>query len=254
MNEIFDRKLLQQNQARALPHLSQHNFLYHEIANRIVENLQSFSRDFENCLEIGPRDGYLSSLMAQEKNIKNISQVEEESLPQQTESFDLIVSNLNLHHINFVPQFLLQIKSLLKPRGMFIASFFAEENLPELHKTIFEVESEIYNGISPRMIPTIDVKTAANLLQKAGFVHPISNLERVEVSYIDPLNLLKDLKMMGQGNIMRQRSRRFFTRGFLQKVLERYRQNYKGSGLGFENQPESVRATFEIVTIVGFKI
>jgi len=247
MNEIFDRKLLRQNQDRFALELSQHNFLYHEIANRIIENLQSFSRDFENCLEIGARDGYLSGLMAEEKNIKNLETIfDEEIFSIKEKNFDLIVSNLNLHHINFIPQFLLQIKNILKPRGMFIASFFAEENLPELHKTIFEVENEIYNGISPRMIPTIDVKTAANLLQKAGFDHPISNLERVEVSYQDPLNLLKDLKMMGQGNIMNKRSRKFFTKTFLQKLLERYRQSHI-------NTDGSVNATFEIVTIVGFK-
>ena len=247
MNEIFDRKLLRQNQARAMAQFSQHNFLYHEIANRIVENLQSFSRNFETCLEIGARDGYLSGLMKQEENIKNLETIfDEEIFSFAQEHFDLIVSNLNLHHINSVPQFLLQIKSLLKPSGMFIASFFAEENLPELHKTVFEVENEIYNGVSPRMIPTIDVKTAANLLQKAGFNHPISNLERVDVSYQDPLNLLKDLKMMGQGNIMNKRSRKFFTNNFLQKILERYRQNHA-------NSDGSVKATFEIVTIVGFK-
>jgi len=247
MNEIFDRKLLKQNQMRALARYCEHNFLYHEIANRIVENVQSFSRDFKNCLEIGARDGYLTSLLAQEQNIKNTSQIlDDEILLCLQEDFDLVVSNLNFHHINAVPQFLLQIKNLLKPGGMFIASFFAEENLPELHKTIFEVESEIYNGISPRMIPTIDVKTAANLLQKAGFSHPISNLERIEIEYQDPYNLLKDLKMMGQGNIMHKRSRRFFTKSFLQKVLQYYRQN-------FSNQNGSVKATFEIVTIVGFK-
>lgn len=187
MNEIFDRKLLKQNQARALAQFAKHNFLYHEIANRIVENLQFFSRDFENCLEIGARDGYLSGLLAHEQNIKNIQTIsDDETLSFSQESFDLIISNLNFHHINLVPQFLLQVKSLLKPGGMFIASFFAEENLPELHKTIFAVENEIYNGISPRMIPTIDVKTAANLLQKSGFSHPISNLERIEIEYQNP--------------------------------------------------------------------
>ena len=246
MNEIFDRKLLKQNQSRISQQFSEYNFLYHEIATRIVENIQFFLKDFENCLEIEARDGYLSSLMKQEKNIKNVQTISDDDLSVfEKESFDLIVSNLNLHHINSVPQFLMQIKNLLKPEGLFIASFFGEENLSQLHKTIFEVENKIYNGVSPRMIPTIDVKTAANLLQKAGFANPVSTLERVDVGYENPLKLLKDLKMMGQGNIMFKRSRKFFTRGFLQKLLEQYQQNYAN-----EN---GVRATFEIITITGFK-
>ena len=247
MNKIFDRALLKQNRLRAALELSNHSFLYHEIANRIYENLQFFSYDFKDCLEICSRDAYLSRLLKKNGKIKNVEIfLDEENIFPKKNSFDLILSNMNLHHINSVPSFLLQIKNLLNQGGVFVASFFAEENLLELHKTIFEVESEIYNGVSPRMIPTIDVKTAANLLQKAGFYHPISSLERVEVSYEDPLNLLKDLKMMGQGNIINKRSRRFFTKTFLQKILERYRQNYINSDGYF-------RATFEVVIITGFK-
>ncbi len=281
MNQLFDRKLLKQNRARASRDYAKHSFLYHEIANGIIENLQSLERDFDSCLEIGARDGYLLREICRVKNVKyavmtdfvtmdsvgawssrpltcDILNAEgaktpplqiiadDESLPFEKESFDLIVSNLNLHHINLMPQFLLQIRNLLKPGGMFIASFFGEENLPQLHKTIFETENEIYNGVSPRMIPTIDVKTAANLLQKAGFINPLSELERVDIEYEDPLNLLKDLKMMGQGNIMNKRSRRFFTRGFLQKVLENYRRDFK-------IDETYVRATFEVVTMVGWK-
>ncbi len=247
MSEIFDRKLLKQNQSRSSQQFSEYNFLYHEIATRIVENLEFYSRDFESCLEIEARDGYLSSLMQQEKNIKNIQTICDDNLSQfKNESFDLIFSNLNLHHINSVPQFLMQIKNLLKPEGIFIASFFGEENLSQLHKTIFEVENKIYNGISPRMIPTIDVKTAAMLLQKAGFLNPVSTLERVEVEYENPLKLLKDLKMMGQGNIMLKRSRKFFTRGFLQQVLQQYHDSY-------QTNDGKVAATFEIITIIGSK-
>lgn len=247
MNEIFDRKLLKQNQKRYLSKFSEHNFLYHEIADRIVENLQFFLKTFEDCLEIEARDSYLSGLMLQEKNIKNVKTICDDDLSSlKKESFDLIVSNLNLHHINFIPQFLMEAKSLLKPEGIFVASFFGEENLPQLHKTISEVESEIYQGISPRMIPTIDVKTAAMLLQKAGFANPVSTLERVDVEYENPLKLLKDLKMMGQGNIMFKRSRKFFSKGFLQKVLQEYKNNYQTSD-------GAVKATFEIITIIGTK-
>ncbi len=258
MNEIFDRKLLKQNRKRVAATLANHSFLYHEIANRIVEDLQFFCDKFESALEIGARDGYLSGLLPI-KNVIAIDSVnggvsakalsaiaDDEFLPFKKESFDLIVSNLNLHHINQMPQFLLQVKNLLKPDGMFVASFFGEENLPELHKTIFNTENEIYSGVSPRMIPTIDVKTAAMLLQKAGFSNPVSNLERVEVSYENPLKLLKDLKLMGQGNIMLKRSRRFFTRNFLRRLLQNYHDAY-------QTNDGAVLATFEIITIVGFK-
>ena len=244
MTEIlFDRKLLKQNQKRFAGVLCDHNFLYHEVANRIAQNLESLNRGFESALEIGARDSYLSSLV-NANEMTQIGDAEELNFP--AESFDLVLSNLNLHFINAVPQFLMQVKEVLKPGGIFIASFFGEENLSELAHVLYKAENEIYGGISPRMPPTIDVKTAANLLQKAGFQNAISDFDKIEVTYSNPKNLLKDLKFMGQGNILTKRSRRFFTKKFLQKILENYQALYAAPEGG-------IKATFEIVTIAGWK-
>lgn len=258
---IFDRTLLRKNRARYVKNFADFNFLYVEVANKIVESLEFINRDFDAVLEIGARDGYLSKQIVEKKKVKTIVQTEicdfavnernrtiadDELLPFKEESFDLIVSCLNFHHINMIPQFLLQVKSLLKPNGIFIVSFFGEENLSELAHVIFETESEIYGGISPRMSPTIEVKTAAHLIQKAGFNSPISDFEKIEVNYKDPMNLLRDLKMMGQGNVMVKRSRKFFTKGFLKKSLENYGQRYGEADGG-------VKAVFEVVTATGWK-
>ena len=243
---LFDRGLLRQNRKRALKNFAQHNFLHHEIANRIAENVEMLNRDFQNILEIGAMDDGLSKLVLSNSSGSYHFCDDEESLPIQPESFDLILSNLNLHYINQIPQFLSQIKSLLKSNGIFIASFFGEENLSQLVHVMHETENEIYGGISPRTPPTIDVKTAANLLSKVGFQNPISDFEKIEVNYSDPLNLLKDLKMMGQGNILTKRSRKFLTKNFLKKVSQNYRKMYSAAD-------GNVSATFEIVTVAGWK-
>lgn len=243
---LFDRELLRQNRKRAAKNFVEHNFLYHEVANRIAENVEFLNRDFGNILEIGAKDDYLRGLVASGRMTSYEFCDDEETLPLKPESFDLILSNLNFHFINEIPQFLMQVKNMLKPRGVFIASFFGEENLSELAHVLYETENEIYGGISPRMPPTIDVKTAANLLAKADFQNPISDFSKIEVEYSNPQNLLKDLKNMGQSNILTKRSRRFFTRKFLNKIFENYRKMY-GVTDG------SVPATFEIITVTGWR-
>src|SRR3989338_7138090 len=236
---IFDRKLLRLNRARFAKDFTKHNFLHHEVANRIAENVGFLNREFDDILEIAPRDGYLSALIT----TKNKFIIEdEENLFSEKNSFDLIVSNLNLHFINNILQFLLQVKNLLKPGGIFIASFFGEENLSELAHVLYKTENEIYGGISPRMMPTIDVKTAAALLQKVGFANPISDFEKIKVEYSNPQKLLNDLKFMGQGNILTKRSRRFFTKNFLQKIFQNYQKFYG-------NADGKISATFELITI-----
>ena len=239
MNQIFDRELLGKNRKYLLDIFSRHDFLYQEIANRIIDNLQILTNNFtshkiESLLEISANNGYLTKQILFKTKIKQNVKTEifynknvdliadDEFLPFKKESFDLIVSNLNLQHINFVPQFLMQIKQILKPNGIFIASFFGEENLFDLKKAVFEAEELIYKSVSPRMIPTIDIKSAARLLQKAGFINPIASLEKISVEYENPIKLLVDLKNMGQGNILNLRSRKFATRGFIDEILKKY--------------------------------
>jgi len=262
MVNLFDRKLLRRNQARFLGDFAKYNFIYHEIADRIMENLFSLNRDFETALEISAKDQYLSDSIVKSGKVKQIFQTsltqrlgdgdfadlvaDDEFLPFKKESFDLVVSNLNLQHVNLVPQFLMQAKDLLKENGIFVASFFGEENLIDLKKAVLEAENSVYGGISPRISPVIDVKTAGMLLQKAGFRNPVSSLEIVEVEYEDLRKFLRDLKFMGQGNIMTLRSRKFAVRKFLDEILNNYA---KISGL----QGKGARVRFEIVVMIGWK-
>ncbi|MBM3579957.1 MAG: methyltransferase domain-containing protein [Alphaproteobacteria bacterium] len=216
---LFDRELLWQNRRRA----DKNHFLRQEISRRLHENLELLNREFVNVL-----------------------QLEDEDFSYQANSYDLIFSLLDFHFINDIPQYLLKVKTALQPGGSFIASFFGEENLAELAQVLRQSENEVYGGISPRMPPLIDVKTAAALLQKAGFQNPISDVDRITVEYADTFALLKDLKNLGQGNILHQRSRRFVTKKFLNKILENYRKLY-------QTNDGKVLASFEIVTICGSK-
>ncbi len=216
-----------------------HNFFYKEVEQRIGDNLELLNRKFDKTLRI-QSNRFIVNLQGEEQ----ILIADDEFLPFCSNSFDLVVSNLNFHFINQIPEFLMQVKKILKPEGVFIASFFGEENLKELRHVLFEVENEIYAAVSPRIAPAIDVKTAAHLLQKAGFVNPIADVDRIELEYNDPLDLLKDLKLMVQGNIMLERSRKFATKNFLNEIVKKYRLLY-----GLENK--AVKASFDIVTVMG---
>lgn len=164
---------------------------------------------------------------------------DDELLPFKANSFDLIVSNLNFQQLNLIPQFLTQVLSILKPKGIFMATFFGEESLLALKEIVYQVELDLYGSASPRFAPVIDLKTAANLLAKTGFSDPIATCEKIMVSYADPLKLLRDLKMMGQSNILTKRSRQFFSKKFLAEIIKRY-----------QKIPETI---FEIITITAKK-
>lgn len=273
--ELFDFGLLITNQQRYLKQFPDYNFLYHQTADLIIENLLLHRQNFNQMLEINSRDGYLSnSLLKLKKTTKvvktnfvqsffdldsnsdptikrlviddSFTEFSKQKLTGQ--KFDLIVSNLDFHYLNDISSWLITVKSLLEKDGIFIASFFGQDNLLDLKKIFLAVESEIYGSVSPRFAPTIEVKTAAHLLQKSGFGNPISDLEKITVSYQNPLDLLRDLKLMGQANIMKSRSKKFFTRKFLQEVIKRYKQQ------SYDPKISQINANFEIITIIGQNI
>jgi NADH dehydrogenase [ubiquinone] 1 alpha subcomplex assembly factor 5 len=272
---LFDFGLFVHNQGRHLKKFPEYNFLYHEVADLIIENLLFHNRDFDEILEINSRDGYLSNAILELKQVKklvktnfvadffnldqnkdsrvvkkvidtNLSDFVKEKFSEQ--KFDLIISNLDFHYLEDVSSFLIAVKGLLKKDGIFIASFFGQDNLLGLKKIFLQTESELYGSVSPRFAPTIDVKTAAHLLQKTGFANPISDLEKINISYQNPLALLNDIKLMGQANIMRQRSKKFISKRFLQEIIRRYQEEFG------DDQTLEVNADFEIITVIGQNI
>lgn len=226
-------------------------------------DLYGFSaKNVENILEISARDQFIKNNITKEKKVKDFFQtslfendfcdlvVDDEEISCDSDKFELILSNLALQHINSVPEFLLNIKRMLKKDGIFAVSFFGEQNLFDLKKAVFEAEKDVYGGISPRIIPTIDIKNAANLLQKAGFRDPVSSLEVIEVEYESAAKLLQDLKLMAQGNIMLKRSKKMANRKFLDEILKNY---VKIAGLKEYEGDKRVLARFEVVIAVGRK-
>jgi SAM-dependent methyltransferase len=226
---IFDRELIRKNKIRARKNFSNHNFLHHLVSQILLDRIEIYDKNFLKILEIGAMDNFLENQLTKKFNqlngfiYKNIEDCENFIVE---EKFDLIISNLNLHFINQIPEFLTSIHRSLSENGIFLASFFGEENLFELQDVVTKSEEEIYQQISPRMIPTVDIKTAANLLKKVGFRDPASELEKIEIEYSEILNLLRDIRNTAQSNPMIKRSRKFMSKNFLNKIIENYQKFY----------------------------
>lgn len=259
---LFNRSLLKQNRNRIVDKFWHANFLHQEIIEIITQTIADCKKNFDYILEIGAKDGSLGKKIASLGNSKQIIRadyspkmvvkfgldlvMDDENLCFSEQSFDLIVSNLNLHFINNLPQNLIAIRKLLKAGGLFIATFFGEENLKELKVACLQIEQKFYGGISPRIAPNIDVKTAGMLLQKSGFIDSVAEKHKFEVEYSHPRNLLEDLRNMGESNILNDKSQKFITKSFLFELTNLYQKLY------FNQQNQAI-ATFEIIIFSGWK-
>jgi SAM-dependent methyltransferase len=168
-----------------------------------------------------------------------------ETLPLEAGSQDLIVSTLLLHLANDPVGQLIQMRQALTPDGLMLAALFGGQTLNELRSSLAEAEVECEGGLSPRVAPMAEIRDLGGLLQRTGFALPVADSERLVVTYATPLHLMRELRAMGETNILAARRRRPMRRATLMRACEIYAEHF--------GAPDGrVRATFEIVFLTGW--
>ena len=167
------------------------------------------------------------------------------ALPLGDESADLIVSLLTLHWANDLPGALAQIKRALKPDGLFIGTLFGAGTLKELRAVLTEAELSERGGAQARVSPFADGYDGAALLQRIGFALPVSDVDRFTVRYPDLFALIRDLRAMGETNVLHGPIRPL-TRSVIAKAAALYAERYADAD-------GRIPATFEIVHLAGWK-
>ncbi len=260
---IFDRDRLRKHRDRAAPNFTEHDFLFKEMAQRLCDRLEYIKRKFPVALDLGAHNGVLAETLQGRGDIKTLIQTEfsepllhlaknarlvsdEELLPFAENSFDLVMSVGSLHWVNDLAGTLIQIQRSLKPDGLFLAIFFGGQTLKELRISFEKAEMQARGGISPRISPFIDVQNGGSLLQRAGFALPVVDSEMLTVEYNHPLKLMKELRGMGEANSLYECEKNFTPCSLLMSAVDNYFQ-------GFSNEEGRVTASFELITLTGWK-
>lgn len=259
---VFDRNLLRLRRARAAARVDGVTFLRDEVAHRLAERLGDFRRTFPVVLDLGCGDGALGRLLPRHLGVERLLSADlgtiphaappglrlvadEEMLPFAAESLDAVVSAMALHWVNDLPGTLAQIRWSLKPDGLFLAAFPGGDTLHELRGALLRAELELTGGASPRVSPFVDLRDAAALLQRAGMALPVADVDRLTVTYAEPLQLLADLRAMGETSALISRGRPL-SRAVLGRASEIYLQEY-GDRQG------RIAASFDILFLAGWK-
>ena len=256
--QIFDRARIRANRNRAASHAG-HDFLHQWASRTLATRLLDIRRNFPLGLCIGAtaagnfhshaRIGTLLTMDIAEKPLAGLSglriQADEELLPFAAESLDLVVSPLALHTVNDLPGALVQIRRSLRPDGLFLAAFLGGETLYELRQVMTEAETSIRGGISPRIAPFADKPQTGDLLQRAGFSLPVVDSEIVTVTYDNAFRLMRDLRLMGEGNAMARRDKTIPPRSLFMEAARLYQEK-------FADEEGRIRASFEVIFLIGW--
>jgi NADH dehydrogenase [ubiquinone] 1 alpha subcomplex assembly factor 5 len=170
---------------------------------------------------------------------------DEEALPFEPGSFDLVLSSLSLHWINDLPGVLTQINTLLKPDCAFVGAMLGGDTLFELRTSLQLAEQERKGGISPHVSPLADVRDVGGLLQKAGFKMLTVDIDDIIVDYPDIFALMQDLQAMGEGNAILGREMGQLSRDIMLASEGIYRELHG-------NPDGTIPATFRIIYMIGW--
>jgi len=260
---LFDRALHRRRLDRAAAGAA--DFLRVRAAGDLVERLETIMRSFSLAVELGARGGELKRALAGSPAGGRIGilveadlslaqlrgrpgprlVLDEERLPFAPESLDLALSTLALHWTNDLPGVLAQVRRALKPDGLFLAAILGGATLTELRWALTQAEVEVTGGAGPRVSPFAGAYDGASLLQRAGFALPVADTDVVTVRYESPLMLLRDLRAMGETNVLVDRPARPLGRAVLARAFDLYVERFAG--------PDGrVPATFEIITLTGW--
>ncbi|XP_034945992.1 arginine-hydroxylase NDUFAF5, mitochondrial [Chelonus insularis] len=270
---VFDRqaKLLQKERAARSPDVEKYDYLKDEIGYRLADRVFDIKRNFKNVLDLGCGRGHVSKHLTGE-NIKNLtlvdmcpSYLEQAQIPQdintkklmldeenfslEQNSFDLILSCLNLHWINDLPGCFNRIFTCLKNDGVFIAAIFGGDTLYELRSSLQLAELERDGGISPHISPFTHIRDIGGLMNRSGFTMLTIDTDEIVIGFPSMFEVMRDLKGMGESNAARNRILHL-KRDTMVAAAAIYEELYSKKK---KDGSRYVPATFQIIYMLGWK-
>jgi SAM-dependent methyltransferase len=245
--KLFDRALLRARQNRAR-RFGPATFLLDRVTEDMEERLHAVLREFCDVAEIWTPGTVLRAPSGE--RFKSVTQIslddgEQETLPLQPQSLDLVVSALAFQFVNDLPGVLTQIRRALRPDGLLLAAMIGGDTLTELRQSFAAAEAECEGGVSPRVAPFADLRDVGSLLQRAGFALPVTDVDRIVVRYDSAFALMQDLRRMGATNILVERRRAPSRRATMLRMAQIY-------GERFADPDGRIRATFDVIWLSGW--
>jgi malonyl-CoA O-methyltransferase len=153
-------------------------------------------------------------------------------LPFADASFDLVFSNLMLQWLLPPDVALAEMRRVLKPGGLLLASSFGPETLQELRAAWLAADDGVHVN------DFIDVHDLGSALHRAGFTEPVLDVDRHLRHYADARSLMHELKALGAHNVDTRRARGLTGRAAFARMKAAYEAL---------RQPAGLPATWQVV-------
>jgi len=218
-NEMFNMELRALRRDRAF-RTGAELFLHERSFDDCIERLALMQRRFRSALLIGcPDRGWRDRLGQLVETVDVVDPgplfaraasgtcMVEDQWETPERAYDLILSLGTLDTVNDLPRALRSLRFSLADDSLLIGAMAGGDSLPQLRRAM-HVADQVTGSSSPHVHPRIEAASLAPLLTASGFVMPVVDVDRVQVSYESLDRLVTDLRRMGATNILNLRSGR----------------------------------------------
>jgi SAM-dependent methyltransferase len=234
---MTDIATLARHRARAQPSAM---FLHEAAADEVEDRMRLVKKSFNSVALVTGFTDFWRMRLPQAHAI-----ADSDTLTLAPAAYDLIVHAMGLHWANDPVGQLIQCRHAMKPDGLLLTVSFGGQTLNELRACLGEAEVRITGGLSPRIAPMADLRDMGALLQRAGFALPVADTIKLNVEYRDIWCLMRELRLMGEGNALEQRLRKPTRRAVFEAAAKLYQENFSGD-------QGRITATFELLFLAGW--
>jgi len=140
------------------------------------------------------------------------------ALPFASGSFSMVWSNLALAWVPGPVRAFSELRRVLVPGGLLMFSTYGPDTLKELRAAFSTVDAQAH------VHRFIDMHDLGDMLVASGFATPVMDMEVITLTYENFDALARDLRLSGQTNVARSRSRGLMGRGAFARLASAYEQ------------------------------
>jgi hypothetical protein len=212
--DLFDMELRAARRDRAARNGAE-LFLFERAFDDCLERIGLLQRRFERALLIGcPDPGWARRVGVESVDVVDPGPlfavaskgrtIVEDRLEAEPAAYDLILAIGTLDTVNELPLALRLLRAAMRPDALLIGAMSGGDTLPQLRAAMRSADS-VAGVAAPHVHPRVEAAALAPLLEQAGFVRPVVDVDRVPVSYRSLAALVGDLRAMGATNILAAR-------------------------------------------------
>ncbi len=203
--DLFDRGRRAARRGRGAG--SDDDFLGRRIAEDLIERLADVQRRFADVAIIGARRPELIDAMrATGANVtliepgaalaaaRGATHAEEDRLPIEPESVDLILWPGGIEAVNDVPGALLRIRLALRPDGLLLGAGVGDGSFAKLRAALAAGDGD---RPAARLHPQISLAALGDLMARVGFALPVVDVDRLSIAYRSIDAAVADLRAAG---------------------------------------------------------